>query len=83
MCFTQTECNIQSFHFRYTAVPPEQRVKRILENLYNMNKAFQTDPYAKDFGISVSGKMTQIDGRILEPPFLGYKLGKFERKCLV
>jgi Argonaute linker 2 domain len=40
-----------------------------------MSNAFANDPYAKAFDINVSGSMTKIEGRILDPPSLGYKGG--------
>ena len=57
-------------------MPPADRQKRILDNLKRMNEAFTTDPYAKAFGINISDKMTKINGRVLEPPSLGYNGGK-------
>ena len=60
---------------RFTAIPPEQRQKRIMENLKSLSDGFKKDPYAKEFGIQVRGIMTQVTGRVLEPPVLGYKAG--------
>jgi len=39
-----------------------------------MNNAFANDPYAKAFDINVSGSMTKIEGRVLNPPTRVYKV---------
>jgi hypothetical protein len=46
-----------------------------MENLRSLCDGFKDDPYAKEFGVSVQGSMTEVTGRVLEPPVLGYKLG--------
>ena len=56
-----------------TAVKPLERQTKILEGLRMSNAAYKKDPFAKEFGISVSGEMTKLTGRILEPPSLEYK----------
>jgi len=58
---------------RFTAVPPAERQKRIMENLRNMNDSFKKDPYATAFDITIDSQMTKISGRVLDPPVLGYK----------
>jgi hypothetical protein len=60
---------------RHTAVIPVERQKRIHENLNMINKVFENDPFAKAFDISVQGAMMPINGRVLEPPVLGYRIG--------
>ena len=61
--------------FRLTAIPPEQRQKRILEHLKSLDNVFKDDLYVKGFGLSVQGSMTHVTGWVLEPPVLGYKGG--------
>jgi hypothetical protein len=56
-------------------VKPEIRQARILENLVNMKNGFKNDEFAKAFGITVDGAMTQVVGRVLDPPVLGYNKG--------
>jgi len=58
---------------RQTAVKPLDRQKKILEGLDKNNARYKNDPYANEFGISVSGTMTKLTGRILDPPSIEYK----------
>ena len=60
---------------KHTAVPPAERQRRIHENLNMINSGFAKDPFARAFDISVLGEMMAINGRVLEPPVLGYRLG--------
>jgi len=61
---------------KHTAVIPAQRQKRIQDNLDMINNAFKRDPYATAFDITVQGTLMQINGRVLDPPTLGYRIGK-------
>jgi len=58
---------------RQTAVKPLDRQKKILEGLDKNNARYKADPYANEFGISVSGTMSKLTGRILDPPCIEYK----------
>jgi len=58
---------------RQTAIKPLDRQKKIMEGLKANNKIYKEDPYAKEFGISISGTMTKLTGRILNPPSIEYK----------
>jgi len=58
---------------RQTAIKPLDRQKQIMEGLKANNKIYKEDPYAKEFGISISGTMTKLTGRILDPPSIEYK----------
>ena len=58
---------------RQTAVKPLDRQKKIMEGLEKNNARYKNDPYAKEFGISLSGTMTKLTGRILDPPSIEYK----------
>lgn len=55
---------------KVTAVRPDKRQARILENLREMKSKSQ--PYAQAFGISVQDKFSEIDARVLDPPMLWY-----------
>ena len=62
---------------KQTAVKPLERQAKIMEGLKMNNKSYKGDPFANEFGISVSGEMTKLTGRILDPPSLEYKeMGK-------
>ena len=61
---------------RFTAVKPMDRQKKILDNLMKNNKKYKDDPYAKEFGINVSGEMATLQGRVLDAPFIEYAGGK-------
>eukprot|EP00092_Neocalanus_flemingeri_P072437 GFUD01089177.1.p1 GENE.GFUD01089177.1~~GFUD01089177.1.p1 ORF type:complete len:635 (+),score=195.98 GFUD01089177.1:285-1907(+) len=58
---------------RQTAVKPLDRQKKIMEGLQRNNDKYKNDPYAKEFGISLSGTMTKLTGRILDPPSIEYR----------
>ena len=62
---------------KQTAVKPLERQAKIMEGLKMNNNSYKGDPFANEFGISVSGEMTKLTGRILDPPSLEYKeMGK-------
>ena len=58
---------------RQTAIKPLDRQKKIMEGLQANNKIYKNDPYARQFGISLSGTMSKLTGRILNPPSIEYK----------
>ena len=47
---------------RFTAVKPQDRQKKIIDNLKKHNNKYQDDPYAREFGINVSGEMATLTG---------------------
>ena len=49
--------NLSNLPFRFTAVKPQDRQKKILDNLMKNNKKYKDDPYAREFGINVSGEV--------------------------
>ena len=61
---------------RFTAVKPLDRQKKIIDNLKANNKIYQNDPYAREFGINVSGEMATLTGRVLDAPSIEYAGGK-------
>ena len=60
---------------RQTAIKPLERQQKIKDGLLANNQMYKTDPYAKEFGISLAGTMTRLTGRILDPPSIEYKTG--------
>jgi len=58
---------------KQTAIKPLERQKKIKEGLMANNNMYKTDPYAKEFGLSLAGTMTKLTGRILNPPSISYK----------
>ena len=58
---------------RQTAIKPLDRQKKILEGLAANNRFYKDDPHAREFGISLSGTMSRLTGRILNPPSIEYK----------
>jgi len=58
---------------KQTAVKPLERQKKIIEGLDRNNAHFKNDPFANEFGISISGSMSKLSGRILDPPSIEYK----------
>ena len=55
-----------------TKIPKERR-ETIERSLRNLSNHYRNDPYANDFGLKVSGEMTKVVGRVLEPPVLKYE----------
>lgn len=51
-----------------------------LSSLFKMRSAsFNTDPYVREFGIMVKDEMTDVTGRVLQPPSILYggRVGEF------
>ena len=67
---------------RQTAMRPQDRMKRIIQNLKEMAQAYKLDPYAKAFGISVDSKMKQVPGRVLTAPSLNYVKDKQTKEAV-
>ena len=61
---------------RATAVKPMDRQKKIIDGLKKNNEMYQDDPYAREFGINVSGEMAKLTGRVLDAPIIEYSGGK-------
>ena len=55
------------------AKPPKERCETIKANLKNLANHYESDLYANEFGLKVSGEMTKVEGRVLGPPALKYK----------
>ena len=52
---------------------PKERRELIERNLKHLSNHYESDPYANDFGLKVSGEMMKVEGRVLGPPALKYK----------
>ena len=61
---------------RSTAVKPMDRQKKIIDGLKKNNDMYKNDPFAREFGINVSGKMASLTGRVLDAPVIEYSGGK-------
>ncbi|XP_022974445.1 protein argonaute 10-like [Cucurbita maxima] len=66
---------------KVTCQRPRDRENDILKVIFQHN-AYNNDPYAKEFGINVSEKMTSVEARILPPPWLKYHDTGKEKDCL-
>ena len=62
-----------TFHPRFTAVKPQDRLAKILENVRATSRAVQSSEMARNFGLSVQDNFTEIQARVLPHPALGYK----------
>lgn len=58
---------------RHTAIPAPERMQKIMDLIRKLN--YDSDPYSRDFGISIGNEMVTIQGRVLEPPALMYGPG--------
>ena len=58
---------------KMTAIKPLDRQEKIKKGLMAANNMYKTDPYAKEFGISLAGTMTKLTGRILDAPSISYR----------
>jgi len=61
---------------RATAVKPDERQKKIIDGLKKNNSMYKDDPYAREFGINVSGEMAKLTGRVLDAPIIEYAANK-------
>ena len=58
---------------KVTAVRPDLRQKRIKDALKSRSDAFENDPFAQAFGISVQENFSKINARVLDPPQVRYR----------
>ena len=58
---------------KVTAVRPDLRQKRIKDALKSRSDAFENDPFAQAFGISVQENLSKINARVLDPPQVRYR----------
>ena len=55
---------------RHTAIPAPDYMQKIMQLIQKLR--YESDPYSRDFGISIGKEMVTIQGRVLEPPILIY-----------
>ncbi|KAL6509670.1 argonaute 1 [Orobanche gracilis] len=63
-----------------TCQRPQQRQNDIVETV-RLNR-YDADPYAREFGITISGNLAQVEARVLPPPRLKYHDSGREKDCL-
>ncbi|CAH1957008.1 unnamed protein product [Acanthoscelides obtectus] len=68
---TQENSEIIRAMITLTATPPDDRRKRIVEQL--QNAGYRDNPYLKEFGISISEDFELVNARVLDPPRLTYQ----------
>lgn len=65
---------------KVTCQRPRERENDILQTV--QHNAYDQDPYAKEFGINISEKLTSVEARILPAPWLKYHDAGKEKDCL-
>ena len=55
---------------RHTAIPAPDYMQKIMQLIQKLR--YESDPYSRDFGISIGKEMVTIQGRVLEPLILIY-----------
>ncbi|KAL6518620.1 argonaute 1 [Orobanche gracilis] len=65
---------------KVTCQRPQQRQNDIVETV-RLNR-YDADPYAREFGITISGNLAQVEARVLPPPRLKYHDSGREKDCL-
>uniref|UniRef100_A0A0A9CZM4 Uncharacterized protein n=1 Tax=Arundo donax TaxID=35708 RepID=A0A0A9CZM4_ARUDO len=66
----------EQFHHLAYCIHSNRRTVTVHQNGY------QQDPYAKEFGINISEKMTSAEARVLPAPWLKYHDTGKEEECL-
>ncbi|KAL7251682.1 hypothetical protein ACSBR1_013521 [Camellia fascicularis] len=65
---------------KVTCQRPRDRENDILQTV--QQNAYDQDPYAKEFGIKISEKLTSLEARVLPAPWLKYHETGKEKDCL-
>ncbi|XP_062229123.1 protein argonaute PNH1-like [Phragmites australis] len=65
---------------KVTCQRPREREMDILQTVHQ--NGYEQDPYAKEFGINISEKLTSVEARILPAPWLKYHDTGKEKECL-
>ncbi|KAL7144804.1 hypothetical protein ABFS83_07G037000 [Erythranthe nasuta] len=65
---------------KVTCQRPRDRENDILQTV--QHNAYEEDPYANEFGIKISEKMTSVEARVLPAPWLKYHDTGKEKDCL-
>ncbi|KAF9617010.1 hypothetical protein IFM89_033080 [Coptis chinensis] len=70
---------ITSF-LKFTCQRPRDQENDILQTVHQ--NAYEQDPYAKEFGISISNTLASVEARVLPAPWLKYHDTGKEKDCL-
>ncbi|KAK8913853.1 Protein argonaute PNH1 [Platanthera zijinensis] len=65
---------------KVTCQRPREQEMDVLQTVHQ--NAYEQDPYAKEFGINVSNKLTTVEARVLPAPWLKYHETGKEKECL-
>ncbi|URE19527.1 hypothetical protein MUK42_11702, partial [Musa troglodytarum] len=65
---------------KVTCQRPREQEKDILQTV--IQNEYEQDPYAHEFGINISSKLTSVEARILPAPWLKYHDTGKEKQCL-
>ncbi|XP_042382741.1 protein argonaute PNH1-like [Zingiber officinale] len=65
---------------KVTCQRPREQEMDILQTV--RQNAYGNDPYAKEFGINISDKLTSVEARVLPAPWLKYHETGKEKECL-
>ncbi|XP_072983781.1 protein argonaute PNH1-like [Typha latifolia] len=65
---------------KVTCQRPREKEMDILQTVHK--NGYEQDPYAKEFGINISEKLTSVEARVLPAPWLKYHDTGKEKECL-
>ncbi|KAL0903812.1 hypothetical protein M5K25_025865 [Dendrobium thyrsiflorum] len=65
---------------KVTCQRPRDQEMDILQTVHQ--NAYEQDPYAKEFGITISDKLATVEARVLPAPWLKYNETGKEKECL-
>ncbi|PKA46781.1 Protein argonaute PNH1 [Apostasia shenzhenica] len=65
---------------KVTCQRPREQEMDVLQTVHQ--NAYEEDPYAKEFGITVSDKLASVEARVLPAPWLKYNETGKEKECL-
>ncbi|KAL6839431.1 hypothetical protein ACP4OV_030701 [Aristida adscensionis] len=65
---------------KVTCQRPREQEMDILQTVHQ--NGYEQDPYAKEFGINISEKLTSVEARVLPAPWLKYHDTGKEKECL-
>ncbi|XP_020582423.1 protein argonaute PNH1-like isoform X2 [Phalaenopsis equestris] len=65
---------------KVTCQRPRDQEMDILQTVHQ--NSYEQDPYAKEFGISISDKLATVEARVLPAPWLKYSENGKEKECL-
>ncbi|KAG0503181.1 hypothetical protein HPP92_003253 [Vanilla planifolia] len=65
---------------KVTCQRPKDQEMDVLQTVHQ--NAYEQDPYAKEFGITISDKLASVEARVLPAPWLKYHETGKEKECL-